>query len=66
MITVSSTEFSRNFAKYKEVSQREPVGVLLHGRLSGVLISSRDYEEYLNLKKKYGDKLDPRLRGDDL
>ncbi len=46
MITVSATEFVKNFGQYKEQAQREVVAVTSHGRTSGYFLSEQEYREY--------------------
>ncbi len=50
MITVSETEFSKNFKRYCEQVQLEPVAVVSCGRVSGYFISSAEYEELTMVK----------------
>lgn len=50
MITVPSTEFSKNFGRYREIVQREPVAVTSHERVTGYFVSSSDYEEFIRIK----------------
>ena len=50
MITVTTTEFAKNFGNYREVAQREPVAVTSHERVTGYFLSSHAYEEYMRLK----------------
>lgn len=50
MITVPATEFSKNFGRYREVAQREPVAVTCHDRITGYFISGSEYEAYLRMK----------------
>lgn len=52
MIKIPSSEFSKNFGKYREVALREPVAVTAHDRVTGYFVSSDDYEEYCRLKKR--------------
>ncbi len=52
MITVPATEFSKNFGKYRETVQREPVAVTAHERVTGYFVSAREYEEYIEMKDK--------------
>ncbi|MBL4854077.1 MAG: type II toxin-antitoxin system Phd/YefM family antitoxin [Robiginitomaculum sp.] len=58
MRTVPATEFSKNFGRYRDIVQREPVAVTNHDRISGYFISGVEYEAYLKLKpylpKPYG------------
>lgn len=49
MITISSTEFAKNFGQYRELAQREPVAITSHDRVSGYFVSS---EEYMRLKSR--------------
>ncbi len=50
MITVPATEFSKNFGRYREMVQREPVAVTSHERVTGYFVSSSDYEEFMRIK----------------
>jgi len=50
MITVSASEFSKNFGRYREAAQREPVAVTSHERIIGYFISRIDYEAYMRMK----------------
>ena len=52
VITVPSTEFSKNFGKYREAVQREPVAVTAHERITGYFVSAGEYEEYQQLKSR--------------
>jgi hypothetical protein len=52
MITVPSTEFSKNFGQYREIAQREPVAVTSHDRVTGYFLSSAQYAEYVRLKNR--------------
>lgn len=52
MITVPATEFSKNFGQYREIAQREPVAVTSHDRVTSVLLSGEEYEQYKLLKRK--------------
>lgn len=49
MLKISATEFERNFGRYRDIAQREPVAVSLDGEEGCVLIST---EEYLRLKRR--------------
>ena len=44
MHTVSANEAKTRFAEFLDTAQREPVGVMRHSRLVGVLVSPQDYE----------------------
>jgi PHD/YefM family antitoxin component YafN of YafNO toxin-antitoxin module len=50
MVTVPSSEFSKNFGFYHKMVQREPVAVTSHDRITGYFVSSAEYEEYLRMK----------------
>jgi PHD/YefM family antitoxin component YafN of YafNO toxin-antitoxin module len=50
MITVSASEFSKNFGRYRELAQREPVAVTNHDRVTGYFVCGPDYEAYLRMK----------------
>ncbi len=52
MITVPATEFSKNFGRYREMVQREPVAVTSHERVTGYFVSSSDYEEFMRVKAR--------------
>lgn len=54
MHEVPATEFTRNFGQYREIAQREPVGVTSHGRTTGYFISAVAYEEMQKLKRYAG------------
>jgi PHD/YefM family antitoxin component YafN of YafNO toxin-antitoxin module len=50
MTQVAATEFARNFGRYREAAQREPVAVVAHNRITGYFVSAHDYDEYQRLK----------------
>ncbi len=50
MKTVPASEFSKNFGRYREMAQREPIAVTSHERVTGYFVSSAEYEEYVRLK----------------
>lgn len=50
MLEVPSTEIAKRFSQYRQAAQREPVGVTHYNRVTEVLISKHDYDEYLRLK----------------
>ncbi|MFV3127748.1 type II toxin-antitoxin system prevent-host-death family antitoxin [Niveispirillum sp. KHB5.9] len=52
MVAVTATEFAKNFGRYKEAAQREPVAITSHGRTSGYFMSAPAFEEYQQLKAK--------------
>ena len=51
-VMVTATEFAKNFGKYREIAQREPVAVSSHGRVSGYFISGVEFEEYLRVREQ--------------
>ena len=50
MIEVPATEVAKRFAQYRQAAQREPVAVTHHGRVTEMLISKHEYDDYLRLK----------------
>jgi PHD/YefM family antitoxin component YafN of YafNO toxin-antitoxin module len=50
MREVPATEFARDFGRYREIAQREPVAVTSHGRATGYFVSAVEYEEMPRLK----------------
>ena len=50
MLEVPSTEIAKRFSRYRQAAQREPVGVTHYSRVTEVLISKHDYDEYVRLK----------------
>jgi PHD/YefM family antitoxin component YafN of YafNO toxin-antitoxin module len=52
MIKVAASEFARNFGRYREAVQREPVAVTNHDRITGVMVSPQDFEEYQALRRR--------------
>lgn len=50
MLEVASTEIAKRFSRYRQAAQREPVGVTHYNRITEVLISKDDYDEYVRLK----------------
>ena len=51
MFKVAASEFARNFGRFREMVQREPVAVTNHDRVTGVLLSPEDFAEYQTLKQ---------------
>jgi PHD/YefM family antitoxin component YafN of YafNO toxin-antitoxin module len=49
-MAVSATEFAKNFGRYKEEAQREPVAITSHGRISGYFVSEREFKELQRLR----------------
>ncbi len=52
MIKVPSTEFSKNFGKYREAALRAPVAVTSHERVTGYFVSADEYAAYMRMKKR--------------
>lgn len=50
MLEVPSTEVAKRFSQYRQAAQREPVGVTHYSRVTEVLISKHDYDEFIRLK----------------
>jgi prevent-host-death family protein len=50
MREVPATEFTRNFGRYREIAQREPVAVTSHGRATGYFVSAVEFEEMQRIK----------------
>ncbi len=50
MIEVPATEVAKRFSQYRQAAQREPVAVTHHGRITEMLISKHDYDDYQRLK----------------
>ncbi len=50
MLEVPCTEIAKRFSQYRQAAQREPVGVTHYSRVTEVLISKHDYDEYVRLK----------------
>lgn len=50
MLEVPATEVAKRFSRYRQAAQREPVAVTHHSRVTEVLMSKQDYDEYVRLK----------------
>lgn len=50
MVRVTATEFAKNFGRYREEAQREPVVITSHGRPSGYFVSPHEYAELERLR----------------
>lgn len=50
MVAITATEFAKEFGRYKEEAQREPVAITTHGRISGYFVSAREYAELQRLR----------------
>ena len=51
MLEAPATEFTKRFARYREAAHREPVAVTHHGRVTEVLLSKADFDDYMRLKR---------------
>jgi prevent-host-death family protein len=60
MQTVTANEAKTRFGEFLDKAQREPVGVLRHDRMVGVLVSAQDYEA---MRAFYSDRLHKTLEG---
>ncbi|HEV2553229.1 MAG TPA: type II toxin-antitoxin system Phd/YefM family antitoxin [Bosea sp. (in: a-proteobacteria)] len=49
MLEATTTEFTKNFGRYREAVQREPIAVMNHGRPTAYLVSASEYEQYQRL-----------------
>ncbi|MSP81429.1 MAG: type II toxin-antitoxin system Phd/YefM family antitoxin [Alphaproteobacteria bacterium] len=49
MVTVTSAEFQKQFGRFRELAQREPVAITNHGRESLVLISADEFKRLKEL-----------------
>lgn len=52
MLEVAATEFAKRFSRYRQAAQREPVAVTHHNRVTEVLMSKHDFDEYVRLKRR--------------
>jgi hypothetical protein len=52
MPTIDATHFRRDFGRYQDEAQREPVKVTSHGRVVGGFLSSHDLDHYERLKRR--------------
>ena len=50
MVRVTATEFAKNFGRYRDEAQREPVAITSHGRTSGYFVSAYEYAELVRLR----------------
>nr|WP_294511893.1 type II toxin-antitoxin system prevent-host-death family antitoxin [uncultured Rhodopila sp.] len=50
MRTVPATEFTRDFAGYRELARGEPIGVTSHGRATAYFVSAIEFEEIQRLR----------------
>ena len=50
MRKVPATQAAKRFSQLRQAAQHEPVAVTHHNRVTEVLISKRDYDDYVRLK----------------
>ncbi len=59
MQSFTANQAKTQFGQFLDTAQREPVQVLKHDRVVGVLVSARDYEA---MRTFYADRLQHRLQ----
>jgi hypothetical protein len=52
MQTIDASTFQRDFGRYQEAAQGEPIQVTSDGRVVGVFMSLQDHEHYQRLKQR--------------
>jgi prevent-host-death family protein len=52
MKKVTATEFARNFSRYRETAQREPIAVTSHGRPTVYVVSAQGYGQLTGSKRR--------------
>jgi len=52
MVKVSSTEFQKNFARYRDLALTQPVTITRNGRDRTVLISAHEYQRLKRLDRR--------------
>jgi prevent-host-death family protein len=58
MLTMTANEAKTRFGEFLDQAQREPVRVMRHDRVVGVMVSSQDYEA---MRAFYADRLQHTL-----
>lgn len=58
MITMTANDAKTRFGELLDQAQREPVRVMRHNRLAGVVVSAKDYEA---MRAFYADRLQHTL-----
>jgi len=51
-VEASATEVAKRFSRYRQAAQRGPVLITHHGRVTEVLISKHEHDEFLRLKAR--------------
>lgn len=59
MQTFTANEAKTRFGEFLDLAQREPVRVMRHDRVVGVMVSARDYEA---MRAYYADRLRHNVR----
>ncbi len=59
MLTMTANEAKTHFGEFLDSAQREPVRVIRHDRVVGVLVNAKDYEE---MRVFYTNRLQSTLR----
>ena len=59
MQTFTANEAKTRFGEFLDIAQREPVRVMRHDRVVGVMVSAQDYEA---MRAFYADRLRASLR----
>jgi prevent-host-death family protein len=59
MQTFTANEAKTRFGEFLDIAQREPVRVMRHDRVVGVMVSAQDYEA---MRAYYADRLRHSLR----
>jgi len=58
MLTFTANQAKTQFGQFIDAAQREPVRVLKHDRVVGVMVSAQDYEA---MRAFYADRLQHRI-----
>lgn len=53
MQKVRATDFARNFSRYREQAQREPIAITSHDRVTGYFVSKHEFEVYSQHRDRY-------------
>ncbi|HEV2552643.1 MAG TPA: type II toxin-antitoxin system Phd/YefM family antitoxin [Bosea sp. (in: a-proteobacteria)] len=51
MREATATEIAKNFSRYRDIAQREPVAVKSQGQASTYLVSAAEFEEWQRYKQ---------------
>jgi prevent-host-death family protein len=64
MTTISASEFQKNFARFTEIAQHEPVMVTSSGQESVVLLSATEYAALQKYRYAYGGEATEQFKQD--